>query len=189
MQKLTLLFAILFLVSCSKESFDETIIEESPFDPVLVELESSISFRVTESDDAELLAGTAYRSTFGEVQYIIGSDGTTVECPGSSVSYDGDGEFFYISWIVTDQGPFVYGARFSTIIDGKKRSVALVGAPDCVDVYADVTYEEVDDKLVGTISGRFLYLEYIEEPLFDCKNWKDAGELTASFNVPLTICN
>jgi len=190
MKKLALVFlSTLVLFSCSKENLNEVEVVEKGNEATIAELDNSILFSMSSAQTGELQEGYAYRSTFDHVQYIVASEGVTVECPGSSTSYEGDGIFFNISWVVLPDQNLVFNAGFSTMINGKQRFVDNRNPPECGDVDISVEYEEVGDRLIGTCTGTFYYLDYQEEPLNDCKNWVYAGVLEASFDVPLVICN
>ena len=191
MKKLAIVFlSTLFIFSCTKENIDELELIEKENEPTIVELDNSINFRISRSSNGELTEGSAYRNTFNETYYTVASKGMTVECPGSSTSWDGDGVFFIIQWVVLPDGSAgAYYARFITTIDGEQRDVSYVSPPECGELSLSVEFEEIDDRVVGTCTGRFFYLDYQGEPFNDCMNWVDAGELTASFDVPLVICN
>jgi len=190
MKKLTIvILSALFFFSCSKENIDEVELIQKENEPTIVELDNNISFRMSSSNNSELKEGSAYRSTFANTQYIVASEGVIVECPGSSTSYDGEGIFFNISWLVLPESNLVFNASFTTVIDGKQRYVDNRSPTECGEVDLTVEFEEVDDRLIGTCTGSFYYLDYQGEPFIDCKNWVYAGILEASFDVPLIICN
>jgi len=189
MKNLLFFTAVILLASCSTDNFDETTTEELPFEAVEVELDDLISFRVSSASAGILSTGDAYRSTFSDVQYIVASEGVEVECPGSSTSYMGDGDYFNIAWIEMDDGVLVYNAGFTATIDGQRRVLTHIVPQECGERDLSVDYEEQDGRLVGTCTGRFYYIDYQGEPFEDCMNFVDAGILEARFDVPLTICN
>ena len=184
-------FIVLLFISCSSENQDIIIEEELPDEPVVVEVDNPLSYRLENADNT-IVSGTAYKNTGPNATlYLIASDGVEVECPGGlASSYDGDGEFFRFMFVVVEEDSIVIDANFGAEIDGERKTLFSTIPPACINEFVDVSFEEADGRVQGVFRGEFFYFsDVFVEPFENCENFISAGILEARFDLPLEICN
>ena len=184
-------FSLFSLVSCSSDNQNLIIEEALPDEPVVVEVDNPLSYRLENAENT-IVSGTAYKNIGPNATlYLIASDGVDVECPGGlASSYDGDGEFFRFMFVVTEEDSIVIDANFGADIDGARRTLFATIPPDCINEFVGVSFEEVDGRVQGVFRGEFFYFSGLfVEPFESCENFTSAGILEARFDLPLEICN
>lgn len=186
-----LTFSLFSVASCSSDNQNLIIEEALPNEPVVVEVDNPLTYRLENADNT-IVSGTAYKNTGPEATlYLIASDGVDVECPGGlASSYDGDGEFFRFMFVVVEEDSIVIDANFGAEIDGVRKTLFSTIPPACINEFVDVSFEEVDGRVKGVFKGEFFYLaDVFVEPFESCENFISAGILEARFDLPLEICN
>lgn len=195
-------FFLLFLGSlftaCDDDNINLTTTEETPFEPTVVEVENALNYLLTGSTNgtATSTAASAYKIPVPVLEgayYLVASDDVAVDCDSNgsfSASFDG-GELFYVAFYSDEQVTNVQYADFEAVVDGDTLTLSSVILPDdCPSVPLEVSYEEADGRLTGTVTGEFFYFtsDWVL-PFENCVNYISAGILEASFDVAIVDCN
>jgi hypothetical protein len=198
MQKVNFLLTIaiaLLAIACEKDNINLTTSEELPPEPTIIEVESSLIYRVANSSTSSL-AASAYKipgSIPSGASYYVASNDVTIECQDGTAfraSFDG-GELFSVLFYGDEFGANVIQADFETVVDGDTITVTnSFPTPNCPRPILSVDYEEEDGRLRGTVSGEFFRLaDEIVAPFDSCVNFVSVGILDASFDVAIIPCD
>jgi len=184
-------FLLILLSACSADNIDQehfNVIEE---DPVLITIDNPLTFRLDEQDPT-ITSGTAYEFIGQDANfYLVASDDVQVECPGGlATSFEGPGEFFRFFFFETNDITQVIDGNFNTVVNGAPKTVTTLVPPNCIQDFVQVDYTIEGDRMTGSFTGEYFYLndEFVE-PFDSCVNFISAGILTATFDCPLVNCN
>lgn len=190
-----LLFICLFS-SCSEENFEIIEDQEIPIAPVVIDIDNSVSYRLTNTSTVKNTGGRAYKypaTLPNSANYFVASDDVSVVCEdngGFSSSFMG-GDLFQFLFYSDESGSYVLFGDFAADINGELVTASSAILPfDCPKEPIVVDFSESNGRLQGTFTGEFFKLATdLVSPFDSCVNYVSLGILDASFDLELIDCN
>jgi hypothetical protein len=188
----SLAFLALGATSCTKDDIDTTTAVELPEPIDTIVVADPIYYRVSSSSQQRVADGQAYSITNGDnTFYVLASNNVSVECPGGlATSFDGGEDYFQFHFIQTPDNEIVFLSSFNSIVDSNTVTLFATVPPTCVGAPFEIDYQLINDRISGTITGEFFYINPVYVPPFEnCDNFVSVGLVDVSFDLPLKDCN
>ena len=186
LKKLIPFVCLVFLFACDGENIDELLEKELEKGPTIVyEDEGKLNYLV---DQVPLYDNQGFGALEEDIFYIVSSD--SIFCyPGGGVTGSLVSEDAFVLYIIKNRdGTFSLASGFFVReFDGVKKTVII--NPACKGELPSINITQADRQ---TISGSFEGEGYVIEPdggPLDCEDYANSGKISATFSVPILICD
>ena len=205
--RLFFLAITLLVVACQADNFDEITEVALPYEPIILEEGSQITYRLKQKGTNFNRGYGVVIEDFGIEDYYLSSDTITLCETETTIFPEGGGTSstniiasfsnFYITFSIDEPGNVFPGTAYIVEVLGENDILTYYGGfpfvPKCSEDYSTIVNieEKTDEFIRGTYEAEFFQsvVDSLIAPYPDnCNDWESVGLMQAAFTIPLNTC-